>query len=589
MTQTTIVKELIAYVRATSLKPQYQREPSAYWRSLSVRVQRAFHLSSMQDLGDATDHNLDHFVKLYQDNFSHLWPFFARHTFDISQLHPVLYLTLGSIGSMYGGNESSQYGSLMHEHLRDCLAESLFDFQHTDDDSVSLAQARSLTLVAALYFGHKRAFSYAQHLGSILIAQARRMDLFSPQKSQKWLLSIPDLNSDSSANAEWLSRWIRAETRKRLAYSILRLEVYTSLLLNTRPLLSSEELQLELPCSPFLWLTKFPSDSMFLAAIQQDAASSNREKVLFGDLIRLAMDRDEHPPSFDVICVELLLFGLHHHVWRLCHDVEALVRLIGMQLSPDLPFNGLEMEATPKSRVPLIPNRHFTGVDRSQVRSSREQFEDHLLQRFRHMDELRADHERTFFALWKWRNMFNAVCSRQLTTNDRSSVMSSLLLYHLSFLRIFAPIDELHHISYRVTNENVADTDILNHVWTWSQSEQCHIAVRHACIIWNLLSAECERPLETQARCTFMAVIGLHHAAVVMWTYAGTHEEESDLKLGRNDEAEARVPIVKEQRQVLMAMFVQLFDRISPAWAFRSSFSAAAVRLSGTSFPLRTG
>jgi hypothetical protein len=556
---------------------------------MSVQVQKAFLLSSPQEVDDESNHVLDRFISLYQNNFSHLWPFFAQHTFDPSQLHPVLYLTLGSIGSMYGGNASSHYGSLMHEHLRDFLAESLFDFQYTDNDSVSIAQARSLTQVAALYFGHKRAFSYAQHLGSILIAQARRMDLFSPRQSPKWLLSIPDLHSDPSANLDWLSGWIHAETRKRLAYSILRLEVYSSLLLNTRPLLSPEELQLELPCSAFLWLTKFPSDSMFIAAIKQDAASSNREKVLFCDFVRLAMDKDEHPPAFDVISVELLLLGLQHHVWRLCHDVEALVRLIGMQLSPDLPFNGLDMERTAKYRVPLIPARSFASIDRSQIRSSREQFEDHLLQRFRHLKELRDDHERTFFALRKWRCLFNAIGGRPLTTNDRSSIVSSLLLYHVSFLRIFAPVDELHHISYHVTNDKTADADILNHVWTWSQSEQCRIAVRHACIFWNVLSAECERPLETQARFTFMAVIGLHHAAVVIWTFAGTHEEASDLKLGSNDETETRVPIVNGQRRHLMAMFVQLFDRISPAWAFRSSFSAAAARLSGTDFPPRTG
>ena len=489
---------------------------------------------------------------------------------------------------MYGNNASGQYGSLMHEHLREFLAESLFDFQQNDNDSVCLAQARSLTQVAALYFGHKRAFSYAQHLGSILVAQARRMDLFSPPRSQRRLLPTPEPHSDSSANAKWLSRWIRAETRKRLAYSILRLEVYTSVLLNTRPLLSSEELQLELPCSSFLWLTKFPSDSHFIAAIHQDVASNNREKVLFCDTVRLAMDRDEHPPAFEVICVELLIFGLQHHVWRLCHDVEALVRLIGVQITPDLAFNGLDPEAIFTSRVPLVHTKSLAGIDRSQLRSSREQFEDHLLQRFRHMDELRADHERTFNALRKWRHMFNHICSMQLTTNDRSSVMSSLLLYHLSFLRIFAPIDELHHISYHVTNDKTADTEILNHIWTWSQSEQSRIAVQHACIIWSLLFAECERPLETQARFTFMAVLGLHHAAVVIWTYSGTHEQKSDLKLGSSDDTEARIPIVKERRQVLMAMFVQLFNRISPAWAFRSSFSAAAVRLSGTTFPLQT-
>jgi hypothetical protein len=247
------------------------------------------------------------------------------------------------------------------------------------------------------------------------------------------------------------------------------------------------------------------------------------------------------------------------------------------------------MEKTAKSRVPLIPTRSFATIDRSQVRQSREQFEDHFLQRFRHMKELRADNERTFFALWKWWSMFNAIRSKQLSPNDRSSIGSSLLLYHLSFLRIFAPIDELHHISHHITTGKVADVDILNHVWTWSQSEQCRVAARHACKIWNVLSAECARPLETQARLDFIAAISLHHAAIVIWTFAGTHEETSDLKLGSNDGAEVGVPVVKEQSQHLMAMFVQLFDCISPAWASRSSFCAAAVRISGTNFPPRPG
>jgi hypothetical protein len=570
-----------------SLKPQAERTSPAYWYSMSLRIQNAFQLRSLQDLNQSKPHYLDYFVQLYQNNFFHLWPFFARHTFDSSRLHPVLYLALGAIGSMYGGNHSSQYGSLMHQHLRELLAQSLFDFLVTEDDCVSLAIARSLTQVAALYFGHNRAFSYAQHLGSIVIAQARRMDLFSPPQPHNVLLPMPDLDSDSSTNAEWLSQWVRAETRKRLAYGILRLEVYTSLLLNTRPLLSSEEMQLELPCSLFLWLTKFPSDSHFIAAIHQDAASNNREKVLFCDNVRLAMDRNEHPPSFNVISVEMLLFGLQHHIWRLCQGVDALVRLIGVQINPDLPFNGLDLEVTSASRVPLVHSKTLAGIDRSQIRSSQEQFEDHLLQRFRHMDELRADHERTLFALRKWRQMFNSLCSLgELTTNDRSSVMSSALLYHLGFLRIFAPIDDLHHISYRITNPATVDPHILSHVWTWSQSEPCRIAVQHACLIWNLLFAECERPLEMRARFTFLAVIGLHHAAVVIWTYAGTHEQ-SELKFGSNDNVEAQIPIVKELAQTLMTMFAQLFDRISPAWAFRLSFASAVVRLSKTNFPLQ--
>src|SRR5207248_6836578 len=124
------------------------------------------------------------------------------------------------------------------------------------------------------------------------------MNLFSPPRPQSRLLATPEPPSDSSAQPEWLSRWVHAETRKRLAYSILRLEVYTSVLFNTRPLLSAEEMQLELPCSSFLWLTKFPSDSHLITAIHQDLVSNSREKVLFCDIVRLAVDKDEHPPAF---------------------------------------------------------------------------------------------------------------------------------------------------------------------------------------------------------------------------------------------------------------------------------------------------
>src|SRR5256885_11464908 len=49
--------------------------------------------------------------------------------------------------------------------------------------------------------------------------------------------------------------------------------------------------------------------------------------------------------------------------------------------------------------------------------------------------------------------------------------------------------------------------------------------------LFRSLSAECARPLETQARLDFIAAISLHHAAIVIWTFAGTRSEEHTSEL----------------------------------------------------------
>ncbi len=594
--QLNIVNDLIALAREDPQMLHTKRVGSTCWKPMSTRVHSAFHLGTSEEVEDLATYCLEHFVTLYQRNFSQLWPFLSQHTFDPKNMHPVLFLTLGSIGSMYGGAHSSQYGTLMHEHIRDLLAEPLFDFQLSEENSVAIAQARALTQVAALYFGHKRAFSYAQHLGSVLIAQARRMDLFCPPRHQKEVQHVPDIGSNSAVGSQWVSRWIRAETRKRLAYAILRLEAYTSVLLNTRPLLCSDEIQLELPCSPFLWLTKFESDAQFITAVRQDAATNHREKILFSDLVRVALDDGESCPPLDAISQELLVFGLQEQVWRVSQDPECLSRLTGVEDNFSLGCDGLDMNEGPIASSSSRGVRNTGIASHSRVHVSVTSLDDQFPSTARTMYDVRQDRRKVSYALLKWRRLFNKTFTRHtLTLNDRSSLMSSLLLYHLSFVRVFAPLEKLHHISYHSDDDQIAESTIVYQVWAWSHNRKSRISVQHACIIWNLLFTECGRPAQDKARFNYLALIGLHHAAVVIWTFAGTHEpnsssysssgEEDELLFGVAEDAASRLTITKPQSSVLMAMFVELFDRISPAWAVRSSFAAAAARLAKTSFP----
>jgi hypothetical protein len=89
-----------------------------------------------------------------------------------------------------------------------------------------------------------------KHLGALLVAQSRRLNLFE-EPSHRILDALEQPLQDHQEAQ--LARWRNLELRKRLAYGIMRADVYTSVLLNSRPLLSCEEIYLTLPQSERLY------------------------------------------------------------------------------------------------------------------------------------------------------------------------------------------------------------------------------------------------------------------------------------------------------------------------------------------------
>lgn len=159
-----VVDELVAYAAASASDPQPLVDRRQQWQSAAHRIRSSgtyvdYHHA--QQVAHSV-HALQAYVDMYMRLFNPLWPLVSLDGFDANDLHPVLYLTLTSIGAMYGNATDQQYGTLMHERLRRLLTAGLFDLEGHSDDLSWLLLSRLLVQVAALYFGQRRAFSYAQ-------------------------------------------------------------------------------------------------------------------------------------------------------------------------------------------------------------------------------------------------------------------------------------------------------------------------------------------------------------------------------------------------------------------------------------------
>ncbi|OJJ01169.1 hypothetical protein ASPVEDRAFT_82707 [Aspergillus versicolor CBS 583.65] len=546
--QTRVVQELVAYATRTELEMTQSR--LCYWRSMSLRITEAFQIGDWQ-MPDA-DSMLAGLMRLYERNFSPLWPLLRAQDYDAATLHPLLFLVLASIGAMYGTPQESRFGTALHEEIRLALVTPLFNVEEMEQGLLALAQARLLAQVAALYFGQRRAFSYAQHLGAVLIAQARRMDLFTVSRAHS---STADASKEEQLNA-----WCVLEARKRLAFGILRADVYASVLMNSRPLLSPEEIEFDLPAPDELWIAADnPSVDKFLTGIRSHAP---RARLSFCDLVRIAFDRSEALLEMEPARYELLLFGLQEPVWRFSHDPHLFRRLTGSLQLPG-----------------ITPDQQPTAGSSLQT--------DQLGAVHHRMDDLNEERLRLIEALRKWERSFTAVRTTQQpseTAKSRTSIMSSLLLFRLSFLRLTTPLADLHSISQAVSNNQTVDNRRLHQLTVWAQSQDARVAVDFACQIWTLLAQETERPVIERAKHNLLAFSGLHHATVVLWAFAGSHERPlPELNLPGLGDVGVSIPICRSESAPLLKQILHLYRLLAPVgWC---SFAAAAERLLGHQFP----
>ncbi|KXT12694.1 hypothetical protein AC579_3285 [Pseudocercospora musae] len=163
-----VVENLVAYATNTALTADNVTARKRYWASVSSQLASIFYEPDSQPV--EAHRTLHHLIELYLSKFHVLWPFLNHEQMDANHHHPVLFLTISSVGAMFEQALQREYGTLMHERLRRLLSASLYDLERPEDGLVWLDQAGVLTQVASLYFGQRQGFSYAQHLNAITIA-----------------------------------------------------------------------------------------------------------------------------------------------------------------------------------------------------------------------------------------------------------------------------------------------------------------------------------------------------------------------------------------------------------------------------------
>ena len=416
----------------------------------------------------------------------------------------------------------------------------------------------------------------SKHLGALLIAQSRRLNLFQePSYSHADTFELPP---DEAEEAR-LSRWRTLESRKRLAYGIMRADVYTSVLLNSRPLLSYEEIYLTLPHSEKLYHNdgELPSREQLLTSRIE---AERCPQMVFSDLLRIMLERNEKVPLDEAVAYELCLFAMQSPLWRFSHDVELFPRLTGKEwVPPDTVSHLVANDQTgPSSRAELATTDLLSGRPYT--------VPDELGRVHRSMRDMRDDRNRMERALESWHDSFLAARQSPAFTKHRDSLMSSLLLLSTSYLQLHAPLAQLHNISYRAGEKRSVCPRAVQQIYDWSTTKSATCATERAVAICDLISQELDRPEDSRACFNFLAFGSLHHATVVLWTMSeiGTGSDNGSLERSRRF-SRFMSKLKDRETHSLLQECSALFNNLSSLGG--ASFGTAAGQLSASQFPNR--
>ncbi|KAH6952037.1 fungal-specific transcription factor domain-containing protein [Fusarium avenaceum] len=531
------------------------------WSSATSDLVKAFDFGSDLEINSnsnvslkRTTEALNYFVKLYTDHFHPLWPMLHRQTLATGNLHPVLYLVLTSIGAMYLGPVGAQYGVMMHNTVRRHLVMFL-EMEIIQDSLVWLAQARLLTQVAALYFGQPMAFSYAQHLGTLLTSQARRMCLFSGSVHRQRVSQFTNSNGIAQ-DAERLELWLAIEERRRLAFGIFRGGIFTSVLLNTKPLVTLDEIDLEFPCCDAVWSGQNLDPRVALEMIEHDCTPSRDMRA--SDIYFILLERDEILPPLEPVAHELLLFGLQSLIWRFSYD-RQIAQTLGPEtiLEPDQNSPPGQDDCSP----PKKRRRRDTFASEAESLDARSY----------EMSDLLEERCRLMEALSKWERALALAKSFARTDRDRSYILSGLILYHMSFLRLYAPVEDIHQIHYRASDKRPIPKDLVLTTKAWASTPKAQLALDKVRMIWTLITQQSQLG-KARSKFNFNAFIGLHHGAAVLWAYNGIKAAE----LGSHGQVSAALHHGDNTSITeILKSLLELFHQVSPArW---SSFADITV------------
>ena len=540
-------EEVLERVVGKSLS--FARNPSlGIWnkRHVSIEVCQFFEFATLNSDPSLI---LEHFVRLYFEHFYMLWPFLHRRTLQtIDRDSPYLYLTLSAIGAAFAGECAWPYHISLLNALREGLLASSFSESMPHHQLDYLVASLELLKISYMYFGHSRALSSTQMISGALFYLVRRMDLFATA-------SLTGQIPFESKYRIGSRQWVRSENRKHLAIAMLMLENDVSILFGTRPLVSAEEFGISLPCPVDLWTAEDDSPSTKLEETEEE------EQPLFSELVHLALDIDEPLPPLNPYQMAMIVHGFQAHVWRFSYEYgfstqQRATAIVSQQsASRTITTTGITPPSD-SSQSPPAPGRSM-----KMFWSGREQ----LIQ-----------------ALNRWRQVLVANTPSEKAPSQRFGLLVGHVMYHLSFMRLLAPLSAIHRL-FLDTYQGNTKSFTLQIVSTWVQSEHAREALHHALTTRSLLYAELSRPKEQRARFNILPQFGLFHGAAILWALSGACRETGPTVY----DAVSRREIQISQHTVhkILQSFAKLLHVIGLEWNGMSTLVSAVRDMAQVKFP----
>ncbi|EXJ53623.1 uncharacterized protein A1O5_13074 [Cladophialophora psammophila CBS 110553] len=172
-------------------------------------------------------------------------PMIHHPTFD-PEKELVVTLAVAGIGAKYTGLPGAQPFSKALFELNHRLILFMSERERQFVRTEAYLTAQLLQAAHGYLSDNERTFELAEACRSSITYHAKCMGLFRTETP-----SEPD--QDGSSLEESWHAWIRQERRRRIAWSIYELDTSSGYLHNNRPLLSPEELNLNLPSSSQHW------------------------------------------------------------------------------------------------------------------------------------------------------------------------------------------------------------------------------------------------------------------------------------------------------------------------------------------------
>ncbi|KAI8634026.1 fungal-specific transcription factor domain-containing protein [Xylariaceae sp. FL1651] len=245
--------------------------------------------------------NTRRLVNIFFTQIHQYWPLFHEPTFQIDAAPDILLASIVMLASLFAnGHVHQQLSSLLFDEI---VKIPLYK------PSLHVLQSTLLYVIYATQFMSEPDISTrVLNSSALLVSSCRHLGILCGR--------YEDIGGDH------FGVWCFQEQANRLAYAVLRIDAYLSLILDTPPTVRYHELCLPLPKSPELWSSAAEEERRRL----QWNEPLGREKALFSLIVRDTVDFTRPavlPYRLLFLDCHLVLCAIQTKVWELAKEVHS--------------------------------------------------------------------------------------------------------------------------------------------------------------------------------------------------------------------------------------------------------------------------